>query len=99
MRLRGGAAYELVMGCINVDNGVAGKQVTNGRSCRRTAAKGDNSLVRQGLRNGLGFHCAERCLAVGGKNLCDTPVLTFDDEGICIDVAHAEALGQETPNL
>ena len=87
------------MGCIYVDDGVASQQVANRRSRCCSSTQRDDSVVRQRIGDCLGFHDAKGRFSVGGENVCNCTSFAFDDEGICIDVAHAETLSQETPNL
>ena len=55
--------------------------------------------MRERIGDRFGLHHTKSRFSVGGENVCNCTSFAFDDEGICIDVAHAETLSQETPNL
>ena len=87
------------MGRVDVDDGVAVQEVAHGRGGCRSPAQRDDGVARQRVRDRRGLHDAEGGLAVGGENIRDRSPLTLDDEGIGVDMGHAEALGQQVSHL
>ena len=93
MRLRGGATNELLVGRVNVDDGVPGQEVANGGSCRGSPTQRHNGLVRERLGDGCGLHQTKCCFSVGGKNIGDRTALALHDKRIGVDVGDTETLG------
>lgn len=99
MGLGRGTAHELLVGSVNVDDGVASEQVAHGLRGRRSPTQRHDCVARERASDRVGFHDTEGGLAIDGENVGDRSPLAFLDEIVGVHVVHAEAGGQQATDL